>query len=57
MKVSELVELLESYSPNADVFVRDEVGLLHEFQIEFRPAVFDGFDEAYDEGPNIVLTD
>lgn len=57
MKAYELGRLLEGFDADAEVFVRDAEGTLHEFTLETRSATFDGFDTVYDEGIDIVMTD
>lgn len=57
MKAYELARLMEGYDADADVFVKDADGMLHDFRIETRPATFDGFDTVYEEGLDIVMTD
>lgn len=61
MKVLELEELicsmLERLEPDAEVFVEDEDGFLHDFKIERKEMTFDGFDTVSPEGLKIVLID
>lgn len=57
MKAYELARLMEGCDADADVFVKDAEGMLHDFRIETRPATFDGFDTVYEEGLDIVMTD
>lgn len=57
MKAYELAVLLEEYSPDADIFVLGDDEQLHDFKVEHRAEVFDGFDTAYEAGINIVTTD
>ena len=57
MKKSEMERLMEGYSCDAEIFIADEDGMLHDFRAEHRPEVFDGFDTAYPEGINLVCID
>ena len=57
MKASELAELLANYNDDADVFIQTEDGLLHDFEVTERDAVFDGFDTFYESGVNLVMTE
>ena len=57
MKALELARYLSNYMDDAEVFIEDEDGLLHDFRCEDRPMVFDGFDSVYDEGINIKKID
>ena len=57
MKAYELERLLEGYDADAEVFVKDADGTLHEIALETRPATFDGFDTVYEEGIDIIMTD
>lgn len=57
MKVYELERLLEGFDAEAEVFVKDADGSLHEIALETRPATFDGFDTVYEEGIDIIMTD
>jgi hypothetical protein len=56
MKASEMAALVANYN-DPDIFVKGEDGLLHDFKLEHRDMVFDGFDSVYNEGLNIVLID
>lgn len=57
MKKYALERLLAAYDDDAEVFIEDSDGNLHEFRADHRPEVFDGFDTAYDAGVNLVMTD
>ena len=48
---------MEGYSDDAEIFIADEDGMLHDFRAEHRPEVFDGFDTAYEEGLDLILID
>ncbi len=49
--------MLERLEPDAEVFVEDEDGFLHDFKIERKEMTFDGFDTVSPEGLKIVLID
>lgn len=57
MKASELARLLEKYSPEMEIFIETEDGLLHDFTTEERESVFDGFDTVYEGGINLIMTE
>ena len=57
MKASEMAKLLADWKDDTDIYIETEDGLLHEFKVTERPATFDGFDTAYDEGLNLIMTD
>ena len=57
MKASDLAKLLEGCNRDTEFFIEDEDGFLHDFEAVERPAVFDGFDTAYDEGINFKTID
>ena len=48
---------MEKYADDAEIFIQDDNGLLHDFKVENRPESFDGFDTAYDEGMDLILID
>lgn len=48
---------MEKYADDAEIFITDDNGLLHDFKVEHRPESFDGFDTAYDEGMDLILID
>lgn len=57
MKASELAILLAEWSPDMEVYVMTEDGILHDFRMEERDDVFDGFDTVYEGGLNIIISD
>ena len=57
MKKLELERLMEKYADDAEIFIQDDNGLLHDFKVEHRAESFDGFDTAYDEGIDLILID
>ena len=57
MKASELAKFAAEYSPDMEIFIQTEDGLLHDFKVEERPDVFDGFDTVYEGGLNLVMTE
>ena len=57
MKKSELERLMEGYDSEAEIFIADESGMLHDFKVQHRAAVFDGFETAYEEGLDLILID
>lgn len=57
MKASELAELLDNWSPDMEMFIKTEDGLLHDFKVEEREDVFDGFDTVYEGGLNLIMTE
>ena len=57
MKKSELERLMEGYDSEAEIFIADESGMLHDFKVQHRAAVFDGFETTYEEGLDLILID
>ena len=57
MKALDLAKYLGNFPVDAEVFIEDSEGILHDFKCEDRPPVFDGFDTAYDDGINLVYID
>ena len=61
MKVYEIQEWIEQalnkYGPDLDVFVEGSAGLLHDFEIDEMPEMFDGFDTVTPPGYKFVMTD
>lgn len=61
MKIYEIqdaiVQALNKYGSDVEVFVEGADGLLHDFRIEEIPETFDGFDTVYPAGYKLIMTD
>ena len=57
MKALELARLLGEWSPDMELFIKDSDGTLHDFTVEEREDVFDGFDTVYEGGLNLTMTE
>ena len=63
MKLRDFIDLLseryarEEMSPDAEILVEDEGGLLHDFTVEETEEAFDGFETYYPAGLKIVINE
>lgn len=63
MKLRDFIDLLsehysrEEMSPDAEILVEDEDGLLHDFTVEETEEAFDGFETYYPAGLKIVVSE
>ncbi len=61
MKLRDFIDLLseqdarEERSPDGEILVEDEDGLLHDFTVEETEEAFDGFETYYPAGLKIVV--